>query len=677
MLSLARCRIRSFQPALTSKPSLVAIQRPASTLSAIRRGAAKSSSFGSRDRRGPPRSSSSPPSRSRDAFSARQSSRDERPPRAGVGGRDSGRRERPSLRSNDRPAFKPSRSEKPDAFDIVSSRRRASQGDPLDSGSDAFSSSHIGGRTSRGSPYPDRTFAKPGRREREERREARKSREGEEKTPKRYGGDREERRPPAREERPPFEARGERFDRVMREPRREERPRESRGPYMDRERRPSGDDDGNEKPRYATDRYKDRDRAGPSGRFDRKSREEGARPARLYERESRSKGEQPNRSYNRESRVEGQRSSEDAYGIRPPRIKEKESWMPVPHALPFTTAASEFLYGKSEVLAALKAQRRKLYKLYLHPRAQKDAKDKPDFTLKKWASLADVKVVDTHDGWLELFDDKSKGKPHNGVILEASPLPKPKVRGLEEVSEDHFTVDLMKQNKEEEEINGTNKRIPFNSNGWRRPLVLLIDCVKDVGNLGAIIRSAYFLGVDAIALSAFSTASFTPGALKVSSGAAEALPLFTTDSPAAFLKKSRAAGWVVYGADMPEVDSLSSPSPIQFTPARKESAAVAPLGTKPSILILSSEEEGMRAPLRNWLDYTASIRMVREKDLVGVDSLNVSVASALLTAEFMKKPASVEAANREERAADTEAGEAAEAAAAHAEAKTDPENKVF
>ena len=110
-------------------------------------------------------------------------------------------------------------------------------------------------------------------------------------------------------------------------------------------------------------------------------------------------------------------------------------------------------------------------------------------------------------------------------MLEASNLPVIPIKSLSAASKETetFEADLEPQTKEDEAINGTNPETPFISNGWRYPFVLLLDQIVrilllpnvwltlslvlilsqlDPGNLGAILRSAYYFGVDAVAVTA-------------------------------------------------------------------------------------------------------------------------------------------------------------------------------
>jgi 21S rRNA (GM2251-2'-O)-methyltransferase len=81
-----------------------------------------------------------------------------------------------------------------------------------------------------------------------------------------------------------------------------------------------------------------------------------------------------------------------------------------PRSIPYTTAASEFLYGYSVVLAAVKANRRKLYNLYCHPRVERH---EGYLVLERLAKQSRVNIQHVDDSWLPLMDKMSSGRPHN------------------------------------------------------------------------------------------------------------------------------------------------------------------------------------------------------------------------------------------------------------------------
>jgi 21S rRNA (GM2251-2'-O)-methyltransferase len=327
-------------------------------------------------------------------------------------------------------------------------------------------------------------------------------------------------------------------------------------------------------------------------------------------------------------------------------------------SLPYTTAASEFLYGHSSVLAAIKADRRKLYTLYVHTRGLNHEGITAMIARAKAVKL-NVREVD--DKYLRAMDKASSGRPHNGFILEASPLPQVPITELGPSSLDgHFSVSLDTQSAEDAAVNGTQTEYDYKSAGWRHPLLLYVDGVLDEGNLGAIARSAYFLGVDAIATPTRQSAPWSHIALKASAGAAEAIPIFTVASPPDFLGKSAREGWRIYASDAVPAEEtkpvLTSPPSTAVTPdpepeVKAESNVVytfarstrrmpydhSPVATHPTILMMGAEGAGLRSSLLNLAHYKVGIRHGRETNEIGVDSLNVSVAASLLCYEMLQK----------------------------------------
>jgi hypothetical protein len=87
-----------------------------------------------------------------------------------------------------------------------------------------------------------------------------------------------------------------------------------------------------------------------------------------------------------------------------------------PISIPWTTAESEFLYGHSVAIAAIKTARRQLYKLYLHPRSLRDSEKFGNSVrdqLCRLAGNAGVRVQHVDDTWLGIMDKMCSGRPHN------------------------------------------------------------------------------------------------------------------------------------------------------------------------------------------------------------------------------------------------------------------------
>lgn len=91
-----------------------------------------------------------------------------------------------------------------------------------------------------------------------------------------------------------------------------------------------------------------------------------------------------------------------------PKYRETD----VPVNMPYTTPASEFLYGTSVVVAALLSSRRKLYKLYIYDGDNREVHDL-DIKVRKLASERNVPVERVKGDWLRVLDKMSGGRPHN------------------------------------------------------------------------------------------------------------------------------------------------------------------------------------------------------------------------------------------------------------------------
>ena len=160
----------------------------------------------------------------------------------------------------------------------------------------------------------------------------------------------------------------------------------------------------------------------------------------------------------------------------------------------------------------------------------------------------------------------------------------------------------------------------------------------DPQNLGAVLRSAFFFGVDAIALTTNRTAPLSPVALKASAGASEAMPILTVQQTRPFLNECKKNGWKIYAS---QVD----PTTYGKTKAHNRrhlttTTLISDVSRKPSILIIGSEGQGLYKDVLGAADNTISIQGPRQGEM-GMDSLNVSVATGLLCEAFLRNPALV------------------------------------
>jgi tRNA G18 (ribose-2'-O)-methylase SpoU len=349
-------------------------------------------------------------------------------------------------------------------------------------------------------------------------------------------------------------------------------------------------------------------------------------------------GQVSDRSSRRRRNIE-QEGGRDAFDeVRRPS-RPAQPHVKVPLSVPYTTAGSEFLYGTHVVKAALQSGRRKLYKLYIYQGVNSQGEEvEQDNSMFKLALAAGVAVSKVTGEWERLLNKMSDQRPHNGYVLEASPVPKLPVTALESVEgpSETFQVQLGHQSAEELAINSTFDihdslaSMPSVGGTQRYPFLLMLDRIRDPGNLGSIIRSSYFLGAEAIVMIEHGTAPIGPVALKSSASAAENLPLLMVKNEHAFMRKSQENGWKFFAATSPDSSSAgldgSKPLPLRdMTTALQEG---------PCVLLLGSEGEGIRPQLQRIVNGTVGVESGRGS-AQGLDSLNVGVAAALLMQEFL------------------------------------------
>ena len=145
-------------------------------------------------------------------------------------------------------------------------------------------------------------------------------------------------------------------------------------------------------------------------------------------------------------------------------------------------------------------------------------------------------------------------------------------------------------------------------------------------------RTAFFLGVDAVAISKRSSAPLTPVAIKASAGASENLPILSVDQPGKFIDTCQGSGWKICAAVSPGSGKLSGSG--GYIPSSKFKT---PVRDHPCLLLLGGEGEGLRWNIQSKADLKIGIEGMRAGQ-VGVDSLNVSVAAGLLCEAFLRKP---------------------------------------
>ena len=146
------------------------------------------------------------------------------------------------------------------------------------------------------------------------------------------------------------------------------------------------------------------------------------------------------------------------------------------------------------------------------------------------------------------------------------------------------------------------------------PLVVILEAVEKPGNLGAIIRTAYAAGVDAIIINDSQTDIYNPNVIRASEGLIFIEPVVqaSREETLAWLEKEN---FRVFAA-------ATTAKKNYFQANLKEPAA----------LVFGSEADGLS---QEWLK--AADELVKIPMRPGVDSLNVSVSAALIIYEARRQ----------------------------------------
>lgn len=150
------------------------------------------------------------------------------------------------------------------------------------------------------------------------------------------------------------------------------------------------------------------------------------------------------------------------------------------------------------------------------------------------------------------------------------------------------------------------------------PLILALDQVQDPGNAGTLARTMYALGGAGLLVPKHNGVYLGAAAARVSAGALEKLPVAKVSNLAQALDAALEAGYAVYGADAArKSDDAPSESIFAFKP------------DFPAVLVLGSEEGGLRPIIRKRCSAMVAIPFSRE-----FDSLNVAQAGAIIISAF-------------------------------------------
>lgn len=146
------------------------------------------------------------------------------------------------------------------------------------------------------------------------------------------------------------------------------------------------------------------------------------------------------------------------------------------------------------------------------------------------------------------------------------------------------------------------------------PLVIVAESIEKPGNLGAILRTADAAGVDAVLVCDPRVDAWSPNVIRASRGAVFAVPVVEVDSASA-LEWLRSGKMRILAAT-PSAEML-------YTDVHMD---------EPLAIAVGTEDEGLTDLWMQNADLRVRIPMAGQ-----VNSLNVSIATALITYEFVRQ----------------------------------------
>ncbi|XP_020026683.2 rRNA methyltransferase 1, mitochondrial [Castor canadensis] len=254
------------------------------------------------------------------------------------------------------------------------------------------------------------------------------------------------------------------------------------------------------------------------------------------------------------------------------------------------TPRLELLFGLSPCLLALRAARRRVARVLLQ--AGRAGVQGERAELLRAAEARNIPVLRHRR---QKLDALCRYQVHQGVCMEVSPL---RPRPWSEAGE-------------------------TSPGDGPQQLWLVLEGLQDPRNLGAVLRSAYFLGVDKVITSRRNSCPLTPVVSKASAGAMEVMDVFATDDLASVLQAKAQQGWLVAGTVGYLGPEVSQSSQIPIT------GCLEFIWDRPTLLVLGNEGSGLSQEVLASCQLLLTILPGRQLP-PGLESLNVSVATGIL-----------------------------------------------
>ncbi len=149
----------------------------------------------------------------------------------------------------------------------------------------------------------------------------------------------------------------------------------------------------------------------------------------------------------------------------------------------------------------------------------------------------------------------------------------------------------------------------------KAPLILVLDGITDVRNIGAIARTAECLGVHAIVVGKKNVARMNAEAMKTSAGALSKIPVCREKSPQAAVEYLKLSGFTIAASDLGAEQDVSEQD-----------------FSGPLAILVGAEDRGVHRSLLKESDFTFIIPQSGT-----TDSLNVSVAAGIILYEVARQ----------------------------------------
>ena len=242
----------------------------------------------------------------------------------------------------------------------------------------------------------------------------------------------------------------------------------------------------------------------------------------------------------------------------------------------------EMVYGVHPLQQALALGKRECYKIVLE-------QGKLPARLASLLKLADRQRTRVETLPREVFRKKFGKLNHQGVVGYFSPI---RTLELETLIEQAYQT-------------------------GPHPALVLADEIQDPQNLGALIRSAWVLGMQGLVVPKHRSVPLNETVAKCSAGAIESLPVACVSNLKQAAETLKEKGFWIVGVDM-----AGDRACYEFD------------FNIPVALIIGGEEKGVRPLLKKTCDFTVSIPMAGE-----LGSLNASTAGAIVFYEIQKQRA--------------------------------------